>query len=50
MAKKSQKKKEWCKSYRARGQREKNKKIKMLKHALKHSNDKVTWGHKLLNT
>ena len=31
----------WCQAYKSRGQREKNKKLKLRKHIVKHPNDKV---------
>ena len=31
----------WCKAYRLRGQREKNKKLKLKVHCAKHPNDSV---------
>lgn len=33
--------KDFCKSYAARGQREKNKKVRLRKHLAKHTGDKV---------
>ena len=31
----------WCQAYRSRGQREKNKKLKLNNHIAKHPNDKA---------
>jgi hypothetical protein len=33
--------KDWCESYKRRGQREKNKKSKLRKHLIHHVNDEV---------
>lgn len=40
--------KKLCEAYKARGQREKNKKIRLRKHIAKFPNDLVAAGHKLL--
>jgi len=45
---KSQAHKKLCQAYRERGQREKNKKVKLLKHVAKFPNDLIARGHKLL--
>lgn len=44
MGKKSKKKADWCKAYRAAGTREKNKAIKIYKHVARHPED--VQGHK----
>lgn len=41
MAKKSKYKKKWCEGYRARGQQEKNKKIRLARHVKKFPSDGV---------
>jgi hypothetical protein len=46
--KKSTKKKKSCEQYRARGQREKNKKLRLIKHTTKFPKDLVAANHKLL--